>query len=242
MITTYQDAAKSKLCSSESVRNAVTNGILKGDDVVVIWDDDFESWIPDVPTQRVVQFLNQRRFDARTIRKPISESRPVPEMFDHAARQKKNLESATDWIVIPVNTLNLDLLFRTHTGYWDAEPYSEDAHEEYMEILGRGEKLYQLRLGLSDLAYSGKNLHPSKLMTATSVASICRVEEEDVVSGIKDGALNATHYRGVPVIIIDERFDVWEQRVMALTGQAAFGDSAIEIGRALESPLWHLHS
>lgn len=238
MYVSYPEAARSKLCSVSDVEDAVNAGELTGDDVFVVWDDDFHVWSPPVSTQRVVSALNARRFDSKSIRAAVS-SRPVPEVHEITSRECKTL-GGYDWFVIPVTMENLHLLLGLHDGYHDAFPFEERRLDELSVQVQRGEYVYQRRIGLTAEHYSGKNLFPSQVATLASASSMTGKPESDVMEAVADGTLRASPFNGDLVIHLDRDYEQWIDSAIATMRFAGKETDVMRLGIEFDSAFWDL--
>lgn len=229
MLVTIAEAARFKICSENAVRSALSSGVISAHGDSVQWDRDFETWVPEVPVQRVVSFLNQRRFDAKAIVKPVG-SKPIPLLFESAQRFKKSM-SGFDWLVIPITLDNFGILFRSQDGYFDAQVYHPEAEKEFVDHLSQGLGLYQIRVGVPTERYAGKNLYPSGLSTTTAIASLKSVEESTLLDQQAD--LTTCSYRGATIIIQDRHYEGWESRI-ATERESARESAGSPHGRRLE--------
>ena len=235
MYVSYPEAARSKLCSTSDIRAAVEAGALKGDDVFVVWDEDYEQWVPDVSLQRVAAALNARRFDSKYILPAVS-SKPVAEVHEMTSRSAKEL-NGYDWFVIPVTRWNLDLLLGLHDGYHDAQVYGDSVLQEIEDMLDRGERVYQRRIGLTADDYPGCHAFPSQVATVTAAAFISGESEESVLTAYADGLIRVSPYAGQVIVHLDSAFQKWRK---ADTAEVKFVSDENMLGVEFEPGFWSI--
>lgn len=208
MLVTYAEAASSKMCSLSDIARGVANQAIDGDDVLVLWNQRFHEWNPEVPAGRLVAYLNARRFDSRLMR--VSRTgRPASEARDYALRTMKEL-GGYDATVVPVNDWNLGLLFRSCDGYFDGIPYNFDSAWEFEEMLNEGRHLYCLRTGLLATQYAGKNLYASELITLQALANLVGEGlRTELMAAIWMGHIASVPYGDTHIIIKNKKYDAW---------------------------------
>ena len=201
-------AAHIKMASERRVRSALSAGLLTmgpGDEVV--WDDAWESWLPSVREASLAYRVNYCRLYTTTIRVGV----PLHRLALETARTAR--VQNVSWDIVPLRRGNMDLLLAMQRGSIDGNVCTEQFRSEIQEALRLGRPVYQKRLHTDTEVYT-QGLHPTPAVAPGRAISKLH-SHKALGDAIREGTVNAIHYRGSLLVTLDADYRAWTGEKMA---------------------------
>lgn len=166
--TTYEVAGAAKMCSPDTVFEAVRSGKLSGSIRAVTWDERFHDWIPGADSREVLASVRPYRYWTKSI-VPCHSLALAIDMMQRRCRASQ----VTEAMACPAPVGAIEFMHALQDGPMDGQPASSDYHaRSFVRSAEQGERFYQIRTFSDALVRGGKVTFAPLLTTPESLARV----------------------------------------------------------------------